>query len=323
MPDWVASAEHEAGEGLVDDQHAAAVRADRVEVERREIASRDHRRAEGGKVARGYVHQRAGAEAVRGSAHRGIDLDAVLDLVLHRQPVGKRDGFHAGLRPEPLGHLVEPRARARRERARVDGFVLAVHRDVGDQVPVRADPVRSLLEPVRHGHRTGGKGHERHRERHLEHDRRGPQATESRRPARRPLAAQHIQHVGPREAQRRQDADNHRAEDRERRGVQQRLPRQARGDPERHHVPGGHQPHPPAQRELRHEQADDRRQRGQHERLDEELTDDAAASGAHRAAHGDLPAACGGPREHQRGDIRADDGEEHEEHGVRAVQDSR
>src|SRR5678815_1785594 len=78
-------------ERLVDDQDAAG-----LEVGWREVSTGDDRRAERGKEAVGHVDERAVSQAGRWPADERVDLDLVLELVLHRQSIGKRDALDTG-----------------------------------------------------------------------------------------------------------------------------------------------------------------------------------------------------------------------------------
>ena len=58
--------------------------------------------------------------------------------------------------------------------------------------------------------------------------------------------------------------------------------------------------------DLRDHESQRRRGRRQHQRLDEQLADDAAAAGAERAAHGDLALSRRGARVDEDGDVHGD-----------------
>ena len=316
LADRVAAAEHVARERLVHDQHAAG-----FEIERREVATGDHRRAEGGEEAARHLHERAPAQAGRGSAGRRIDLDLILELVLDRKPVGKRDVLDTRLRAEPSFQLIEADARARGKRGRISHVIFAVHVDACGQVSLRTDAFRSLPEPVGLEDAAGGEREECDGDRDLHDDHRGPETTEPEPGARRTLAAKRILHVDLRDPQRRQNADDRGAEQREQRRVQHGSPRQTVVDPERQRSLPASRLNPQRSDDFRDDQPDDRRDAGQHQRLDEQLRDDAAAAGAERVSNRDLPAARGRPGEHERGDVRADDGQQHQENAVHDVQD--
>ena len=155
LPDRVAAAEHVTRERLVHDHHAAG-----FEIEWHEVTTGDDRRAEGAEEAARNVHQRARAQAGRGSAGRRIDLDPVLELVLHRKPVGECDVLDAGLRAEPSFELIDSLTRAPGECGRIGHVIFAVDAHAGGQVSLRTDAFRSLTEPVgldrRHRRRAGG-----------------------------------------------------------------------------------------------------------------------------------------------------------------------
>src|SRR5687767_8003117 len=94
-------------ERLVDDQDAAV-----FEVDWCEVSTARYRRAEGRKKAVGNVDERARSQAGRRSTDERVDLDLILELVLHRKPVGERDALDTGLRAEPTFELFDARASA-------------------------------------------------------------------------------------------------------------------------------------------------------------------------------------------------------------------
>ena len=91
VPYRIAIAEHQMRERLVDDEDVAA-----IEIRRREIPAGDDRAAERGEEAWRHMREGARAQSRDGRARGGVDLDAVLGRVHHRQPVGE-------------GHLLDAR----------------------------------------------------------------------------------------------------------------------------------------------------------------------------------------------------------------------
>ena len=163
------------------------------------------------------------------------------------------------------------------------------------------------VERARHRHRAV---QQRHRQRDLDDQQHRADPAEA---AEREAAAgvERVAQIVPRHAQRRQQsahrADQQRQQDHERDDARIRIER----DPER---PALERALDVAERRVRAGQPDDRGDRSEHQRLEEQLTDDARARGAERGSDRELRRARPRAREHQRRDVARHHQQHHDQH---------
>lgn len=160
-------------------------------------------------------------------------------------------------------------------------------------------------------------------ERHLNKDHRGPYPSESQTGSPYPRVAKARLHVAAGHFERGYDPRNGGAEYREQAHVEHGLRPEVDVQPEREiHLYGLEYAQAPPQSESCGRESEDRSDAPEHESFGEELHDDPAAARAQRAPHQDLALACGRPREYQRGDVGADEDQEHRRERMDRVRDT-
>ena len=291
-------------------------------VEVRRLDARDSRLAE----RRSWIRARD-AGRLGGDCRVIGKLDVGLGAGGTRKPVHEGDAGDPWLRCNAPAQLLD----AGRERSAL--------RDAG-RIGVRSRDIRSIhLDPHRQILLGGESGLERldvaqlplldvddrgkcHRDRDLHDDHRGPDAAELQSAGSGRGLLQAGSHAS-RDLERRHHPRDRGAEHGEPDGEQHRRGRQAEiepeGEPAQVHLEKL-QP-PVAEGEIGGHEADHRRNASEHERLGEHLHDDPAATRSEGAAHDELALARRGAREQEKGDVAADEHEQHDREEVDREED--
>ena len=193
------------------------------------------------------------------------------------------------------------RPRRGRDRDRRDQHAARLHRDA-----------RVLVDRAEHaiGHPRREQGADA--QPHLGDDQGAGDAAEAEAAQAAPRLLQGALGRRPGGPQRGQDAGEHRARDAERERLQHDLGRHAQIHPERQIDGGRHT----LDDQVHAQQADAGREKGQDERLDEELSDDAGPAGAERRPQRELARTVRGAREKQDRDVAARDQQQDERHAL-------